>query len=208
MIEALLLTLRVAIVAVALGLLPGVLLGVWFARSKSPFVLGVEALVMAPLVLPPVATGLLLLILFSHLPLLHSLPFTWWAASVAAAVMALPLIVSSVRTAVRGVDPELEAVARTLGAGPLRVLRSITLPLSWRGIVAGGASRVLQSDRGVWRNDGGGRKYSRPDPNIGVGHLYLLGNGARQNGDAFCRGIRLTRLCDPASRAEDRSCLM
>ncbi len=138
MIEALLLTLRVAIVAVALGLLPGVLLGIWFARSKSPFVLGVEALVMAPLVLPPVATGLLLLILFSHLPLLHSLPFTWWAASVAAAVMALPLIVSSVRTAVRGVDPELEAVARTLGAGPLRVLRSITLPLSWRGIVAGG----------------------------------------------------------------------
>ena len=138
MIEALLLTLRVAIVAVALGLLPGVLLGVWFARSKSPFVLGVEALVMAPLVLPPVATGLLLLILFSHIPFLHSLPFTWWAASVAAAVMALPLIVSSVRTAVRGVDPELEAVARTLGAGPLRVLRSITLPLSWRGIVAGG----------------------------------------------------------------------
>ncbi|MDP6958161.1 MAG: ABC transporter permease subunit [Planctomycetota bacterium] len=138
MIEALVLTLRVAIVAVVLGLLPGVLLGVWFARSKSPFVLGVEALVMAPLVLPPVATGLVLLIAFSHLPYLQSLPFTWWAASVAAAVMALPLIVSSVRTAVRGVDPELEAVARTLGAGPFRVLRSITLPLSWRGIVAGG----------------------------------------------------------------------
>ena len=85
MSEALLLTIRVAVVAVLLGLLPGVLLGVWFARSKSPWAIGVEALVMAPLVLPPVATGFLLLILFSHVSFLQSLPFTWWAASVAAA---------------------------------------------------------------------------------------------------------------------------
>ena len=138
MTEAFLLTLRVAVVAVALALVPGILLGAWFARSKSSLVLGIEVVVMVPLVLPPVATGLLLLLFFSHVSLLRGLPFTWWAASVAAAVMALPLVVETVRTAVRGVDPELESVARTLGAGPLRVFRSITLPLSWRGIVAGG----------------------------------------------------------------------
>jgi molybdate transport system permease protein len=138
MTEALLLTLRVAVVAGVLALLPGVLLGAWFARAKGPLATGLEALVMTPLVLPPVATGFLLLLLFAHAPFLRGLPFTWWAASIAAAVMALPLVVQSVRTAVRGVDPELESVARTLGAGRWRVLRTVTLPLAWRGIVAGG----------------------------------------------------------------------
>ncbi len=138
MIEVLLLTLRIALVALGLALLPGVFLGVWFARNRSPVATGFEAVVMAPLVFPPVATGLLLLLLFAKVPLFRSLTFTWWAAAAASAVMALPLVVQSVRTAVRGVDPELESVARTLGAGRWRVLRTVTLPLAWRGIVAGG----------------------------------------------------------------------
>ncbi|MGC3961679.1 MAG: molybdate ABC transporter permease subunit [Verrucomicrobiota bacterium] len=106
----------------------------------------VETLVSLPLVMPPVATGLILLQLFGrrgpmgsflHDKLNFDVVFTWRAVLLALAVMSLPLLVRSARVAFEGVNPRLEQIARTLGANPWRVFFTITVPLAARGIVAG-----------------------------------------------------------------------
>src|SRR5215475_9095218 len=116
------------------------------ARYRWPGKLFLETLVTLPLVLPPVATGLLLLKLFGrrgaignflHQFLGVDVVFTWRAVVLAAAVMSFPLLVRSARVGFQGVDQRLEQIARTLGAHDMRVLFTITLPLASRGIVAG-----------------------------------------------------------------------
>lgn len=106
----------------------------------------VETLVALPLVIPPVATGLLLLKLLGRRGALGGwlestwgwdIVFTWRAVVVAAAVMSFPLLVRTARVAFENVNPRLEQVARTLGAGPWRMFASVTLPLALRGLVAG-----------------------------------------------------------------------
>ncbi|MEO7413045.1 MAG: ABC transporter permease subunit, partial [Opitutaceae bacterium] len=101
-----------------------------------------------PLVMPPVATGLILLKLFGRRSALGGflenrlgieIVFTWKAVVVATAVMSFPLLVSTVRVAFESVSPRLELIARTLGAGPWRVFATITLPLAARGVAAGAA---------------------------------------------------------------------
>jgi molybdate transport system permease protein len=137
--------------AVALGatllILPfGVLLGWLLARGEWRGKALVETLVALPLVIPPVATGLILLKLLGRRGPLGAflegtlgveIVFTWRAVLVAAAVMAFPLLVRAARVAFEEVDPRMEGVARTLGAGPWRVFRTVTLPLAARGLVAG-----------------------------------------------------------------------
>lgn len=115
----------------------------------------VETMVSLPLVMPPVATGLILLRLFGRRgPLGHALQswggmeivFTWKAVLLALAVMSFPLMVRTVRVALEQVNPRLEQVARTLGASRSRVLFTITLPLALRGIIGGmvlGFARAL-----------------------------------------------------------------
>jgi molybdate transport system permease protein len=116
------------------------------ARHRWPGKLLVETLVTLPLVLPPVATGLLLLKLFSrrgglgqflHEHLGMEVVFTWRAVVVAAAVMSFPLLVRSARVGFQSVNQRLEQIAQTLGASDVRVFFTITLPLASRGIVAG-----------------------------------------------------------------------
>lgn len=116
------------------------------ARHDWPGKSVVETLVSLPLVMPPVATGLILLQLFGrrgalggflHDRLNIDIIFTWRAVLLALAVMSLPLLVRSARVAFEGVNPRLEQIARTLGAGPWRVFFTITVPLAARGIVAG-----------------------------------------------------------------------
>jgi molybdate transport system permease protein len=99
----------------------------------------VETIVMLPLVMPPVATGLLLLKLFGRRGLLGRLNvvFTWRAVVVAVMVMSFPLFVRAARVAFEEVDRRFEQVARTLGAHRVRVFFTISLPLAARGIVAG-----------------------------------------------------------------------
>jgi molybdate transport system permease protein len=106
----------------------------------------VETLVTLPLVMPPVATGLILLKLFGrrgavggflHDTLDLDVVFTWRGVLIALAVMSFPLLVRSARVAFEGVDPRLEQIARTLGAREWRVFATITLPLARRGIAAG-----------------------------------------------------------------------
>ena len=139
-------TLGVAAAATLWILPPGIFLGWALARRGWRGRSAVEALVSLPLVLPPTAIGLgLLLLLGRDGPLggpLHDLfgveiAFTWKAVVIASGVVAFPLLVRSVRAALEEVDPKLLGVARTLGRGPLGTFLSVHLPLAWRGVLAG-----------------------------------------------------------------------
>ena len=144
--QALGLSLRVAFWAVV-GSLPLGIAAAWIlARGRFPGKSLLDALIHLPLVLPPVVIGYLLLVGFGRRgflgALLHehlgiTLAFNWKGAALAAAVMAFPLLVRAVRLSLEAVDPGLEAAARTLGAGPLRVFFTVTLPLSVPGIITG-----------------------------------------------------------------------
>jgi molybdate transport system permease protein len=114
--------------------------GRWLGKSL------VETLVALPLVMPPVATGLILLKLFGRFGVfgkfLHErlgvdFKITWKAVVLASAVIAFPLLVRTARVAFEDVDPRLEQVARTLGAGRWRTFFTITLPLARNGAIAG-----------------------------------------------------------------------
>lgn len=116
------------------------------ARRDWPGKSIVETLVSLPLVMPPVAMGLILLKLFGRRgpigAFLHDqfdfdVIFTWRAVLLALSVMSLPLLVRSARVAFEEVNPRLEQIARTLGAGNWRVFFTITVPLAARGIIAG-----------------------------------------------------------------------
>lgn len=139
-------TLRVATVATLAILVPGVALGWVLARHRFRGRSVVQTLVALPMVLPPVAVGLLLLLVLSRrfafgqaLETLLGGPvlLTWWAAALAAAVMSFPLLVRSAEQAFLGVPPRLEQVARTLGASRRRVFFAVTLPLAARGLLYG-----------------------------------------------------------------------
>ncbi|HEX3890454.1 MAG TPA: molybdate ABC transporter permease subunit [Verrucomicrobiae bacterium] len=111
------------------------------ARGNWPGKSIVETFVTLPLVMPPVATGLILLAVFGKQGLGglfdFRIVFTWRAVLLALSVMSLPLLVRSARTAFEEVNPRLEQIARTLGAGGWRVFFTITVPLAARGIVGG-----------------------------------------------------------------------
>lgn len=134
-----------AALAILLIFPPALALAWLLARRNWPGKSFVETLTALPLVLPPVATGLILLKLFSRRgPLgdwLHGwgieIVFTWKAVVIALAVMSFPLLARSLRTAIAGVPVRMEQVAMTLGAKPWQVLWKITLPLASRGITAG-----------------------------------------------------------------------
>ena len=139
-------TVQISVLSVALILPWGVGLAWLLARRQWFGKSIVETLITLPLVMPPVAVGLLLLKLFSRrAPVGYFLEhffkteivFTWRAVVIAMSVMSFPLLVRAARVAFEGVNPRLEQVARTLGANPLRVFFSITLPLASRGIAAG-----------------------------------------------------------------------
>ncbi len=138
-------TLGTAVLATALMIPFGLALAWLLARRRFPGRMVLETLVSMPLVMPPVATGLLLLILFSprgpfgrFLALLGlDVVFTWRAVVLAMSVMGLPLFVRTVRAGIEQVDRRYESMASTLGAPPLRVFFSITLPLAFPALAAG-----------------------------------------------------------------------
>ena len=116
------------------------------ARRQWPGKSVVETLVTLPLVLPPVATGLILLKVlgrrravggFFHDRLGMDIAFTWRAVLIALAVMSFPLLVRATQSAIEQVNPRFEEIARTLGASEMRVLFTITIPLAARGIAGG-----------------------------------------------------------------------
>ncbi len=137
---------KVAIGCAAVVAIPGIACGWLLARTRFRGKTLVDAILHAPLVMPPVVTGYLLLMLLGRKGLLGEVlsryfglttAFTWKAAVIASAVMGFPLMVRAVRIAMEMADPKLEAAARTLGASPLRTFMTITLPLARPGIITG-----------------------------------------------------------------------
>lgn len=139
-------TIGVSALATVCILPPGILLAWLLARKSWPGKALVETIVALPLVLPPVATGLILLKILGRRGALGGflensfgleIVFTWKAVLIALAVMSFPLLVRTARVAFEAVNPRLEQVARTLGASSTRVFFSITMPLAVRGIIGG-----------------------------------------------------------------------
>ena len=145
-LEALALSLRVALWSVLFSLPIGLFVAWLLARHEFFGKGALDAVVHLPLVLPPVVVGYLMLVLLGREGPLGqalyrlfgvSLPFTWQGAALAAAVMAFPLMVRAMRLSLETVDRRLEAAARTLGARPFEVFLTVTLPLMAPGILAG-----------------------------------------------------------------------
>ena len=138
-------TIATAAAATAVMIPPGLALAWLLARGRFRGRLLVETVVSLPLVMPPVATGLVLLLLCAPrgpigrllAPLGIEVVFTWRAVILAMAVMGLPLFVRTVKAGIEQVDRRYEAVAATLGAAPLRVFLTITLPLAMPSVLAG-----------------------------------------------------------------------
>ena len=146
--EALGLSARVALWATLLCLPFGILVGWLLARREFRGKFLLEALVLLPMVLPPVVPGIaLLLLLGTQGPVgrwLHdsfgiTLAFNWKGAVIASAVMAFPLLVQPVRVAFRLIDSRLEQAATTLGATPWNAFLTVALPLALPGVLAGSA---------------------------------------------------------------------
>src|SRR6266540_1404397 len=131
--------------ATALGLPPAVILAWLLARRKFPGRVLVETIVSLPLVMPPVATGLILLVLLSRRGAIGrvlerfgiEIVFTWKAVVLAMAIMGLPLLVRTARAGFEQVNARYERVAATLGARPLRIFLTISLPLAWPSVLGG-----------------------------------------------------------------------
>ena len=145
-VSALLLSLKVASIAVLGALPPSIFFAYALARWRFTGHSIVNGLVHLPLVLPPVVTGYFLLLTFGQTGFIGSVleqccglrfAFRWTGAALAAGIMAFPLIVRAIRLSIEAVDQHLENAAQTLGANKFRVFWSITLPLSYPGILAG-----------------------------------------------------------------------
>lgn len=147
--QPLLLSLRVAVLATALVAVFGLALGLWLARSNFPSKSLVETFINLSMILPPSVVGYYLLLFLGRSGPFHLLGlqivFTWPAAVIASAVVALPLMVQSSRAAIAAVDPTLEKAAGTLGSSPWKVVWDVTLPLSRRGILAGAVLAFARS---------------------------------------------------------------
>ena len=143
---AIALSLKVALAASLASLPVGIAVAWLLARRRFVGKGLVDALVHLPLVLPPVVVGYALLVTFGHggpmgrLLSEHlgvTLAFRWTGAALASAIMGFPLMVRAIRLSIESVDRRLERAASTLGASPLRVFFTVTLPLAWPGLVAG-----------------------------------------------------------------------
>ena len=145
-LHPILLTLQVAVVATLINV-PLALAVSWLVvKRRVPGRILIEAVVSLPLALPPVAVGLFLLLLLGRDGPIGGVldgilgvevVFTWVAAAIASAVVSFPLMARAIMVAMGDVDERLEMSARSLGAGPLRVAATITVPLAYRGILAG-----------------------------------------------------------------------
>lgn len=139
------LSLRVSVWSVVAGLPFAYALAYVLARSRSRFNIILDALVTLPLVMPPVVTGFILLLLLGNQGPIGkwlndwfgiTVAFRWTGAAIAAAVMTLPVTVRVIRVSIEAVDRGLEGAARTLGASRARAFFTVTLPLTFPGLIA------------------------------------------------------------------------
>ncbi|ATN01317.1 MULTISPECIES: molybdate ABC transporter permease subunit [Proteus] len=144
--QAIILSLKVSTIAVIISLPFGIFMAWLLVRVRFPGKSLLDSIIHLPLVLPPVVVGYLLLISMGRRGFIgewlydwfgFSFTFSWRGAALASAVVAFPLMVRAIRLALEAVDQRMEQAARTLGASPIRVFFTITLPLSMPGIIAG-----------------------------------------------------------------------
>jgi molybdate transport system permease protein len=144
--QAIRFSLFVTLLATALVAAVGVPLAFVFARRRFVGKSVIEALLLVPLVLPPTVVGYLLILLLGHRSPLgrgveavlgHPLLFSWQGAVVSAGVVALPLLFLPAKAAFAGIEPELEDVARVMGANGWQTFWHVSLPLARRGIASG-----------------------------------------------------------------------
>ena len=145
-LTAIKLSLKVASVAMLVSLPLAIAVAYLLARGRFRGKTLLDGLIHLPLVLPPVVTGYALLLMFGQRGVIGKFlsetfglvfSFRWTGAALAAAVMGFPLMVRAIRLAMESVDRGVEEAASTLGASPLRVFSTVTLPLSMQGIIAG-----------------------------------------------------------------------
>ena len=145
-LSPLMLTLKVAFWATVVSSFLGIAIARWMKRNQRWGSDWADALLTLPMVLPPTVLGYYLIVLMGRRGVLGawlqqhlgiSLMFTWQGAVLAAAVAALPLVLKSARAAFESVDAQVEQAARTLGASEWSIFLRISLPLAWRGILAG-----------------------------------------------------------------------
>ncbi len=143
---AILLSLRVSVVAMLASLPFGIAAALLLARGRFYGKSVLNGVIHLPLILPPVVTGFILLILFGRRGPIGSLldqyfgivfSFRWTGAALACAVMGFPLMVRSIRLSIEAIDRKIEEAAGTLGASPLWVFLTVTLPLTLPGIIVG-----------------------------------------------------------------------
>lgn len=142
---AILLSLRVALLATLVSIPFGILAACVLARARFPGKILFDAIVHLPLVLPPVVTGYVLLVLFGARGVFGEalakfgivFSFRWTGAALACAVMGFPLMVRAMRLSIEAVDRRLEDASGTLGANRLWTFALVTLPLAWPGVLAG-----------------------------------------------------------------------
>lgn len=143
---ALFLSLKVAGFATLINLFLGIGLGYLMARRRFFGRELLDSILTLPMVMPPTVLGYYLLVLLGKKSWIGAwldtqfginLIFTWQAATIAAAIVALPLVLKPARAAFEGVDSQLEQVARSLGLSEMAIFFRVTLPLAWRGILAG-----------------------------------------------------------------------
>ena len=146
-LDAIKLSLRVSTLAMAASLPFGIAIAMVLTRTRFYGRMLLNALVLLPLVLPPVVTGYVLLLLFGKQGPIGRfldeqfgivLAFRWTGAALACAIMGFPLLVRAIQLSLQAVDRRLEQAASTLGANPLYVFSTVTLPLILPGIIAGG----------------------------------------------------------------------
>ncbi|MFC0350648.1 molybdate ABC transporter permease subunit [Undibacterium danionis] len=152
---AILLSLKVAGLATAINLVLGVLVGYGLARLRFPGRNLLDTILTLPMVMPPTVLGYYLLVLLGRRSWLgawlqdhfgFSFIFTWQGAVVAASIVSFPLVFKPARAAFEAVDGQLEQAARVLGISEVALFFRVTLPLAWRGILAGvllGFARAL-----------------------------------------------------------------
>lgn len=150
-----LLSLKVNVTAGLIAFVAATAIAWWLKERSFPGKTILETLLMLPLVLPPTVVGFGLLVVLgrngpvgrfiewlTHQPVI----FTWWAAVIAAAMVAFPLMYQTFKAGFESVDRDLEDAARSMGAGEIQVFRHVTLPLSWRFLLTGS---VLGFARGL-----------------------------------------------------------
>lgn len=146
MLVPLLLTLKVAATATLLALVFGLAGARLLSRYRFPGRDLLDAVFTLPMVMPPTVLGYYLIVLVGRRGWLGrwlwerfgvTLMFTWEGAAIAAAVVAFPLVFKGARAALESVDRQLEGAARTLGVSEAGIFFRVTLPLAWRGVLAG-----------------------------------------------------------------------